>query len=56
VRQNGQGLWLKPEYSQAFGQHWRVTAGFAWIHGSDSDFLGQFHRNSYGILTVRYSF
>jgi hypothetical protein len=56
VRQNGRGLWLKAEYTQAFGQHWRATAGFAWIHGDASDFLGQFQRNSHGILSLRYSF
>lgn len=56
VRQNGRGVWLKPEYTQAFGKHWRATLGVAWIHGSDSDFLGQYHRNSFVILGVRYSF
>jgi hypothetical protein len=56
ARQNGRGLWLKAEYSQAFGQHWRATAGFAWIHGDASDFLGQFQRNSHGLLAFRYSF
>ena len=56
IRQNGRGMYLKPEYTQAFGQHWRVTAGFALIRGSDGDFLGQYHRNSHGILTLRYSF
>jgi hypothetical protein len=56
VRQNGQGLWLKSEYTQAFGQHWRATAGFLWIYGSDTDFLGRYHRNSNGILGMRYSF
>lgn len=56
IRQNGRSFYLKPEYTQAFGQHWRVTAGFALIRGSDGDFLGQYHRNSHGILTVRYSF
>jgi hypothetical protein len=56
ARQNGQGVWLKAEYSQAYGQHWRATAGFAWIHGAESDFLGQFHRNSHGTLALRYSF
>jgi hypothetical protein len=56
IRQNGQGAYVKPEYTQAFGQHWRLTAGFVWIRGSDSDFLGQYHRNSHGILTLRYSF
>ena len=56
ARQNGRGLWLKAEYSQAFGQHWRATAGFAWIRGEPSDFLGQFHRNSHGLVAFRYSF
>jgi hypothetical protein len=56
IRQNGRGWYLKPEYTQAFGQHWRLTAGFALIRGEEGDFLGQYHRNSHGILTVRYSF
>ncbi len=56
VRQNGRGMYFKPEYTQAIGQHWRVTAGFALIRGSDSDFLGQYHRNSFAILRFRYSF
>jgi hypothetical protein len=56
ARQNGRGVWLKAEYSQAFGQHWRATAGFAWIRGEPSDFLGQFHRNSHALLAFRYSF
>ena len=56
VRQNGRGAWLKSEYSQAFGRHWRATAGFAWIGGDAGDFLGQFHRNSHASLTLRYSF
>jgi len=56
IRQNGGGLYLKPEYTQAFGQHWRVTAGFAVIRGSDTDFLGQYHRNSNALVAVRYSF
>ena len=56
VRRNGDGMWLKFEYSQAFGRHWRATAGFAWIRGVASDFLGQYHRNSHAILALRYSF
>lgn len=56
VRQNGRGSWLRAEYSQAFGQHWRATAGYTWIRGSDNDFLGQFHRNSFALLALRYSF
>jgi hypothetical protein len=56
VRQNLHGLYVKPEYSQAFGQHWRATAGFVLIAGRDGDFLGQYHRNSNLILQLRYSF
>ncbi len=56
VRQNGQGNWLRTEYSQAFGQHWRATAGFTWIGGEASDFLGQYRRNSFALLALRYSF
>jgi hypothetical protein len=56
VRQNGQGVYAKAEYSQAFGQHWRATAGFAVVRGDAADFLGQYRRNSHAILTLRYSF
>jgi hypothetical protein len=56
VRQNGKGTWAKLEYSQAWGQHWRATASFALIRGSESDFLGQYRRNSHGLLAIRYSF
>jgi hypothetical protein len=56
VRQNGRGSWLRAEYSQAFGQHWRGTAGYSWIRGDDGDFLGQYHRNSFALLAIRYSF
>jgi hypothetical protein len=56
VRQNGAGSWVRGEYSQAFGQHWRATIGYSWIRGDDSDFLGQYHRNSYALLALRYSF
>jgi hypothetical protein len=50
------GSFLRYEYSQLFGQHWRATAGAAWIRGDSSDFLGQYHRNSYFSLALRYSF
>ncbi len=56
VRENGRGLWAKLEYSQALGQHWRATTGLAAIRGKDSDFLGQYHRNSHVILGLRYTF
>jgi hypothetical protein len=54
VRANGS--FLRFEYSQAHGQHWRTTAGAAWIRGDMDDFLGQYRRNSYASLAVRYSF
>lgn len=56
VRQNGQGAYVKSEYSHAFGQHWRATAGFILLRGNRSDFLGQYSRNSYATVALRYSF
>ncbi len=56
VRQNGAGSWLRGEYSQTFGQHWRATAGLTWIRGDPQDFLGQYRRNSYASIALRYSF
>lgn len=50
------GSFSRFEYSQTFGQHWRATAGIAWLRGDMTDFLGQYHRNSYASLAVRYSF
>ncbi len=46
----------RAEYSETFGPHWRGTAGLAWIRGSVTDFLGEYRRNSYGLLAIRYSF
>ncbi|HXM43035.1 MAG TPA: hypothetical protein VN924_17405 [Bryobacteraceae bacterium] len=56
IRQNGQGEWAKLEYSPAFGAHWRATAAFTLIRGDESDFLGQYRRNSHAMLALRYSF
>lgn len=56
VRQNGDGLWLKGEYSQAFGQHWRATLNLTLIRGEMADFLGQYQRNSHALVILRYSF
>lgn len=56
VRQNGDGAWLRGEYSQLFGQHWRATVNLTFLGGDNSDFLGQYHRNSHATLIVRYSF
>jgi hypothetical protein len=56
IRDNGRGAWAKAEYSQAFGQHWRLTAGLSLIQGKPTDFLGQYRRNSHGTIAVKYSF
>lgn len=56
VRQNGAGIWSRLEYSETFGNHWRVTAAVALIRGSQADFLGQYRRNSHASLVFRYSF
>lgn len=56
IRQNGDGVWMRFEYSQTFGQHWRATTGVTLVRGEPNDFLGQYRRNSHGILALRYSF
>lgn len=56
ARQDGKGTWMKLEYSQAIGQHWRATANVTLIRGDVVDFLGQYRRNSHAILVIRYSF
>jgi len=56
VRQNGDGVYGKLEYSQARGQHWRATMTAIAIAGHSDDFLGQYHRNSHVKAALRYSF
>jgi hypothetical protein len=56
VRHNGDGGWVKGEYSQAVGGHWRFTLTGSFIRGEPDDFIGQYRRNSNVILTARYSF
>jgi hypothetical protein len=56
VRQNGNGLLIKGMFSQARGQHWRITANASFIRGDADDFLGQYRLNSHATLALRYSF
>lgn len=56
VRQSGDGLYVKGEYSQAFAQHWRLTLTGVGIEGEPSDFLGQFNHNSNVAIALRFSF
>ncbi len=56
VRQTGDGLYARAEYSQARGAHWRATIAAAVIAGHSDDFLGQYNHNSHVTASVRYSF
>jgi hypothetical protein len=56
VRQNLDGAWVRSEYTQALGQHWRFTTSVSLIRGNPSDFLGQYRRNSHATVTLKYSF
>ncbi len=56
IRQNGRGTWSTVEYSRQLANHWRLIGGITVIAGSQDDFLGQYHRNSFGMLKLRYSF
>jgi hypothetical protein len=56
TRQNGRGTWTSAEYSRQVATHWRLIGGIAVIAGNSNDFLGEYHRNSFVILRVRYSF
>jgi hypothetical protein len=56
ARQNGDGVYVKGEFSQSFGQHLRLTLTGVGIDGNPDDFLGQYRRNSHGSLALRFSF
>lgn len=56
VRQTGDGVYGKAEYSETRGGHWRLTLTGVVIAGHTNDFLGQYHRNSHIGAAVRYSF
>jgi hypothetical protein len=56
VRESGEGVYVKGEYSEAWGQHWRLTMTGVGIGGHQDDFLGQYNRNSHGSIGLRFSF
>lgn len=56
IRQNGDGAWLKSEYTQTLSTHWQARVSGTLIRGAANDFLGQYRRNSHIILALRYSF
>jgi hypothetical protein len=51
-----EGLWLKSEYTEKWTPHWSGTVGFTLLRGEPTDFLGQYRRNSFFNLSLRYSF
>jgi hypothetical protein len=56
VRQNGDGTWLRFEYSQASGRHLRFTARATLVAGAPTDFFGRYDRNSHVTIGLRYSY
>lgn len=56
ARQDGDGFYGRVEYSRAIGPYWRLTVNGGLIRGSESDFLGQFRRNSLASVVARLSF
>jgi hypothetical protein len=56
VRATGEGVYVKGEYSQARGAHWRAILTGVVLAGDRGDFIGQYRRNSYVRLLLRYSF
>jgi hypothetical protein len=56
ARQNGKGLYVKGEFSDALAPHWRLTLSGIGITGDSADFLGQFSHNSHLSAGLRFSF
>ena len=56
VRQNGDGMYVRGEYSEAIGQHLRLTFSGVALAGDDSSFLGQYRHNSNLTAAVRFSY
>jgi hypothetical protein len=56
VRQNGDGAWLKAEYTQQVGRHWRATLRGHLLRGAPDDFIGQYRLNSSLQALLRFSY
>jgi hypothetical protein len=55
-RENGKGFYLMGEFSQGFGEFWRITITQVVLAGDEDDFLGQYRRNSHLSAALRLSF
>lgn len=56
VRQNGQGFFVRGEFSEALSSRLRVTVSAVGIGGDVGDFIGQYNRNSHASAGMRLSF
>lgn len=56
VREKGEGVYVKGDYSQAVGSYFRVTVTGVVLAGDPDDFLGQFEPNSHLSAALRFSF
>lgn len=56
VRENGDGYWIRSEFSRSIGKNWRAIGGYTAIGGNRTDFLGQYRRNSHVHFVLRCSF
>jgi len=56
VRQTGDGVYLRAEYSSAVGRYWRLTLSGVELDGKADDFLGQYRRNSHVFAALRFNF
>lgn len=56
VRQNGEGVYGRAEYSHGIGPHVRLVGDVNVFGGSEDDFLGQYRRNSAARMTMRVVF
>jgi hypothetical protein len=56
ARQTGKGYYVKGEYSQAFGEFWRINITPVVLGGDEDDFLGRYRSNSHLAIALRLSF
>ena len=56
ARQNGDGQYVKADFSQVIADRWRLTVAAVVLAGDQRDFLGQFDRNSHITTALRVSF
>ena len=56
IDRHGDGYYSKAEFSQGMGRHWRLTVTGVALGGEDTNFLGQYRRNSHGEVALRFSY